>query len=113
MRLLKADPAAAKGWYAGPWNSDLTLSVGYANAGIDEPHLHARLTEIYLVARGTACIRVEAQTIDLAPGDMLVVEPGEAHTFLESSPGYFHFVIHTGEAAHPDKVMVARVRLGL
>ena len=31
MRLERADPTAAKGWYAGPWNSDLTVSVGYAN----------------------------------------------------------------------------------
>jgi hypothetical protein len=24
---------------------------------------------------------------------MLVVEPGEVHTFTESSPDYFHFVV--------------------
>src|SRR5690348_8939973 len=45
--------ADAKGWFAGPWDSDLAVSVGFANAGIDEPHVHAEVTEISLVARGT------------------------------------------------------------
>lgn len=35
------------------------------------------------------------QTITLKAGDMLVVEPGEPHTFIESSEDYLHFVIHT------------------
>ena len=62
---------------------------------IDEPHVHQQITEVYLVARGTADIRIERQTITLTAGDMLAVEPGEAHTFLTSTPDYFHFVIHT------------------
>ncbi len=117
MRIEKADPAVEKGWYAGPWNTDLTVSVGYANAGIDEPHLHGQVTEIYLVARGAAQVRVEGRTVTLEAGNMLIVEPGEAHTFLSSSPDYFHFVIHTpglsGEEARADKRPVPRSRLGL
>ncbi len=116
MRIAHAN-SADKGWYAGPWNSNLAVGVGYANAGIDEPHAHSRITEIYLVARGTAEIRVEQQTLTLRPGDMLALEPGEAHTFLTSSPDYFHFVIHTpafsGEVARQEKLPVARARLGL
>lgn len=116
MRIAHAN-SDDKGWYAGPWNSDLAVAVGYANAGIDEPHVHSRITEIYLVARGTAEIRVEQQTLTLRPGDMLALEPGEAHTFLASSPDYFHFVIHTpavpGEAARQEKQAVSRARLGL
>lgn len=117
MRVEKADPSAAKGWYAGPWNSDLIISVGYANDGIDEPHAHERVTEIYLVARGTSELRVEQETIALEAGDMIVVEPGEAHTFLSSSPDYFHFVAHvpglTSAEAREDKKHVPRSRLGL
>jgi mannose-6-phosphate isomerase-like protein (cupin superfamily) len=116
MRIARAD-LADKGWYFGPWNSDLNVSVGYANKGIDEPHIHSQITETYLVARGTAKIRVEQRTIELQPGDMLAIEPGEAHTFLSSSADYFHFVIHTpgmqGEAARTEKLPVDRSRLGL
>jgi mannose-6-phosphate isomerase-like protein (cupin superfamily) len=117
MRLERGVGASAKGWYAGPWNSSLAISVGYATTGIDEPHLHTHISEIYLIARGTAQIRIEQATITLVPGDMLVVEPGEAHTFLSSSPDYYHFVIHTpgvaGEIARTEKVPVTRARLGL
>jgi quercetin dioxygenase-like cupin family protein len=112
MRLAQADSAAAKGWYVGPWNSDLPLAIGYANAGIDEPHVHAQIIEVYVVARGTSEIRVEQETITLRAGDMIIVEPGEAHTFLANSPDYFHVVLHT-PALSEDKQLVARSRLGL
>ena len=117
MQVEEADPRAAKRWYAGPWNSDLTVSIGYANEGIDESHAHGRITEIYLVARGTSQLRVEQETVSLEPGDVLVIEPSEAHTFLSSSPDYFHFVAHvpglTGAEARDDKECMARSRLGL
>lgn len=117
MRLCQANTSANKGWYAGPWNSTLPISVGYADVGIDEPHLHTQINEIYLVARGTSVIRIEQETISLSVGDMIVVEPGEAHTFLDSSPDYLHFVIHTpglsAEKALADKVVVTRERLWL
>lgn len=117
MRVKRADLGVDKGWYVGPWNSDLAVSVGYANAGIDEPHVHSRITEIYMVAQGTSEIRVEQETITLQAGDVIVVEPGEAHTFLSSSPDYFHFVAHVpglaGEEARTEKAPVPRSRLGL
>ena len=116
MRLYHSSPEA-KGWFEGPWNSSLPLSLGFANAGIDEAHLHLSLTEIYLVASGSASLRVEHHTIHLARGDVAVILPGEAHTFTQSTPDYFHFVVHSpgqaGAAAAADKVLVEASRLGL
>ncbi|TAK24070.1 MAG: cupin domain-containing protein [Chloroflexota bacterium] len=117
MRLDRADPALPKGWYAGPWNSDLTVSVGYANEGIDEPHVHTRITEIYLVARGESVMRVGQESVALMPGDMLVIDPGEPHTFLSSLPGYFHFVFHipglSADEIRAERRSVTRSELGL
>ena len=117
MRIERADPEIAKGWYVGPWNADLGISVGYANEGVDEPHLHKRMTEVYMMARGTAEMRVEDQTVRLYEGQVIVIEPGEAHTFVSSSPDHFHFIVQFpglhGEAARDDKVVVERARLGL
>ncbi len=117
MRCEHADLTATKGWYVGPWNSELPIAIGYANAGIDEPHVHTQITEIYLVARGASQIRVEQETITLHRGDMIIIEPGEAHTFLSNSPDYFHVVLHTpalaGDNARRDKQPVSRARLGL
>ncbi len=116
MRLEKAG-TDAKGWSIGPWNSEVAISIGYANQGIDEPHLHTEITEIYLVVKGQALIRIEQEDVDLTKGDILVVMPGEAHTFLSSSPDYFHYVIHTpglsGEQAKNEKRYVSRERLSL
>jgi mannose-6-phosphate isomerase-like protein (cupin superfamily) len=110
MRLFRLDPAIDKGWYAGPWNSSLPISIGYANAGIDLPHLHRQITEIYLIARGTAKLCVDNQTLIISAGDMILVQPGEAHTFLSSSPDYLHFVLHIPglpeEAARADKILL-------
>ena len=107
----------AKGWFAGPWDSGLGISVGFANQGVDEPHVHVRITEIYLVARGASSIRVERETVELESGDVLIIEPGEAHTFLASSDDYLHFVVHSpglaGAEARAEKRLVARSRLGL
>lgn len=117
MRTETTDLDIVKGWYWGPWNSNLDISVGFANAGVDEPHLHRRMTEIYLIARGTAEMRIETKTILLSEGHVIAVEPGEAHTFLSCSPDHFHFVLQVpgleGEEARADKILVSRSRLGL
>ena len=38
MRIERADPSIVKGWYLGPWSSDLPITLGYAPKWIDEPH---------------------------------------------------------------------------
>lgn len=117
MRVGRATRSLAKGWYFGRWNSSIPVAVGYANAGIDEPHLHRTVTEIYLIARGSATVRAGDQTVRVEMGDVLAIEPGEAHTFLDSSDDYLHFVVQTpsleGEEAAADKEIVERARLGL
>ena len=81
------------------------MPVGYANEGVDEPHLHEAMFEIYLVARGESTALVNEREVSLQAGDMLVLEPGEAHTFVESSEDYFHFVIQT-PFIKGDKVLI-------
>ena len=52
MRILEPNTNIDKGWFAGPWDSDLTISIGYANTALNEPHCHKTTTEIYLFAHG-------------------------------------------------------------
>jgi mannose-6-phosphate isomerase-like protein (cupin superfamily) len=49
--------------------------------------------EIYLVALGESTAMVDGEAVLLRAGDLLVVEPGEVHTFLTSSEDYLHFVV--------------------
>jgi mannose-6-phosphate isomerase-like protein (cupin superfamily) len=94
MRIARADNSRpAKGWYLELAHPVLPC-IGFANQGIDEPHYHRELWEVYLVATGTSTIVVDDTPIALGPGDVIVVEPGEVHTFAESTPDYFHFVLH-------------------
>ncbi len=94
MKHAHLDASQAKGWFFGPWNSDLPVPVGYANQGIDEEHFHEQMFEVYLVAQGESTVVVDGQEIQLKQGDALVVEPNEIHTFVSSSEDYLHFVIH-------------------
>lgn len=106
MHLLSSPTDRAKGWLIGPWNSSLPLPIGYANEGIADRHYHRQIYEIYLVARGTSMAMVAGKAVALTAGDVLVVEPGEVHTFTESSADYLHFVVQTPFVVG-DKVSVA------
>lgn len=94
MIHLSSDEDKPKGWLVGPWNSDLPVPVGSANRGLNEKHYHARMHEVYLVARGQSTAVVNGQEVSLAAGDVLVVEPHEVQTFADSSEDYLHFVVH-------------------
>ena len=95
MLYFGKDGQAVKGWFVGPWNSSIPVAVGYANAGVREQHYHAEMYEVYLVAQGKSTVVVDDQTVILEAGSVLIVEPGEVHTFIESTSDYYHFVVHT------------------
>ena len=94
MQLHHVDKSQSKGWYVGPWNSQVPVSIGFANQGVDEKHYHAQMFEIYLVAQGWSRIVIDGKAHTLRAGDALVVEPHEVHTFAATSGDYLHFVVH-------------------
>jgi mannose-6-phosphate isomerase-like protein (cupin superfamily) len=102
VRVLRAgdDP---KGWLAGPWESDLPVGIGYATEAIDAPHTHDVVTEIYLVAAGTARAVIDDRTVDVAAGDVVIVEPHEVRSFTASSADYRCFVLHVGGDGGADR----------
>jgi mannose-6-phosphate isomerase-like protein (cupin superfamily) len=105
MHIARNDPAKpAKAWYTELAQPDLPF-VGFANEGVNERHYHRQAFEIYLVARGSSTVVVDDATVVLQPGDALVVEPGEVHTFVHNTPDYFHFVVQW-PAVGDDKVRV-------
>ncbi len=107
MIVVRNDEAKpAKGWYSELDHPSLP-TIGFANRGLNEPHYHRQLYEIYLVARGSSTMVVNGRPVTLDAGDVIVVEPGETHTFVESTPDYFHFVLHC-PPVRGDKVVVER-----
>jgi mannose-6-phosphate isomerase-like protein (cupin superfamily) len=97
---------SGKGWFAGPWDSSVPVARGSADVGVDDRHVHDSMYEIYFVARGTSLAVVDGHAVELRVGDVLVVEPGESHTFTDSSDGYLHFVVQApfvkGDKRTPD-----------
>jgi quercetin dioxygenase-like cupin family protein len=94
MIVARNDAARpAKGWYRELVHPALPF-MGFANQGLNDQHYHRELYEVYLVARGSSTIVVDETSISLHTGDVIVVEPGEVHTFVKSTPDYFHFVLH-------------------
>lgn len=105
MIVARNDAARpAKGWYPELVHPALP-SIGFANQGINERHYHRQLYEVYLVARGSSTIAVDEIAIALHAGDVIVIEPGEVHSFVKSTPDYFHFVLHC-PSIRGDKVIV-------
>ncbi len=101
----KIDKGKSKGWYLGPWNSKVSIPIGFAVKGINEKHYHERMFEIYLVASGESIVVVGGKTVKLKSGDILVVEPNEVHSFTNNSDDYMHFVLHV-PFVKDDKVLV-------
>jgi mannose-6-phosphate isomerase-like protein (cupin superfamily) len=93
MILGDATEGSGKGWAFGPWNSALPVAIGFADIGVDDPHHHTEMFEVYLVARGTGTAVVDGSDVPLKIGTILAVEPGEAHTFHNSTDDYLHFVV--------------------
>ena len=74
--------------------------------GVNERHFHSQMHEIYMVAKGESVAVVNDEELILVAGDVLIIEPGEVHTFVDSSADYVHFVIHT-PVVQGDKHVVA------
>jgi hypothetical protein len=49
MQHLKVDSGKDKGWFVGPWNSEIPVPIGYANTGVSLAHYHT-------VFSGTLCL---------------------------------------------------------
>lgn len=96
----------ASGWIGGAWNWGVPVAIGYATAGLDEPHRHERTTEIYLVAVGSSIAVVDGVEIEIEAGDVLTVEPHEVRSFSRSSDDYRCFVLHVGGDGTSDRVPV-------
>ena len=95
----------AKGWYLELCHPTLPF-IGFANQGVNERHYHRELREVYLIASGSSTIVVDGVSTTLHAGDVVVVEPGEVHTFVENTPDYFHFVLQCPPVTG-DKIVVS------
>jgi len=55
-------------------------------------HVHPSQTERFAVAEGTLVLKVDGQEKTLSPGDVAIVEPGQAHKFWNAGDEPVKFV---------------------
>ena len=59
MQVLLPDNDVDKGVFAGTWDSDLDISLGCADRGVDVPHNQNALMEIHFFARRDVNMLIE------------------------------------------------------
>jgi quercetin dioxygenase-like cupin family protein len=105
MRVVRIGEDA-KGWLAGPWESSLPVSIGYATEALDAPHRHGVVTEVFLLAQGDAVALVDGSEVRLVAGDVLIVEPDDVRSFVASAKEFRCFVLHVGGDCTADRIAV-------
>lgn len=95
MILENVDGWDGERWFVGPWNSSVPAAISFGGHAAPTAHAHDEMFEIYLVASGSATLEVAGAPTTIERGQILVVEPGEAHHFTHASPEYRHFVVQT------------------
>ena len=88
MQVYDYDKRPTRKSTCGSLRESFTKEVGFARAimrkGLSVPHYHKKLTEYYLVLQGTGTLRIklkngELKNINLKPGIIVKIEPGEIH----------------------------------
>ena len=108
LRSPTVTPEDGKGWFAGPWDSTLPVAVGWADRGA-EPATSPRPDDGRSIWWRGARVRLWSRALPFAlrPATCWSVEPGEAHTFIDSSADYLHFVVQAPFVRN-DKVDLGR-----
>lgn len=109
MKISKID-GMVKGWFVGNFQpsvlctSDVEVALKtYVEGDFEETHYHKIATEITLVVSG----RVVMFETEFAQGDIVVVEPGDATSFLALSDAVTVVVKHPG--ASNDKYLGEKI----
>ena len=85
MKLLR-QLLSHEGWRLDEAGMPIQVGVKFGTSPFGKGHLHRTMAEYFLLVAGSMKISVAGQTLEIEKGDLLVVEPGEAHEVLGCSP---------------------------
>ena len=80
-RLLQKE-----GWHLAEAGLPIQVGVKFGASPFGKRHLHKTMTEYFLLLEGELRLWVNEETMAMKKGDLLVVEPGEAHEIRDCSP---------------------------
>jgi len=76
---------------ASPANSGLTrhslAEIRHPPGTASQEHYHTEAEEVYFVTEGRGGIRIDGETRNIGPGDVVVILPGQRHTVWQEGEG--------------------------
>ena len=75
-----------EGWHLAEAGSPIQVGVKSAVTPFGGKHLHKTMAEYFLLLAGDLRLWVNGETLEVKKGDLVLVEPGEAHQVLQASP---------------------------
>ncbi len=82
-----------EGWRLGEAGMPIQVGVKSGATPFGKKHLHKTMAEYFLLLAGELRLGVDGEILDLVKGDLIVVEPGEAHEVLFASPDALLFLL--------------------
>lgn len=68
------------------------------------PHAHRTSVEVYIVTRGECVLEVDRERVDLHPGDIVLMEPGDVHALANHGQEAFELLVFKTNATEGDVV---------
>jgi mannose-6-phosphate isomerase-like protein (cupin superfamily) len=79
--------------------------ITHPPASAARAHHHTVADEVYLVRSGRGQIRLDGVTHAIAPGDVVVIRPGQCHKVWNEGPEDLVLVVTCAPAYAPDEVV--------
>ena len=94
---------------ASPGNSSLTrhslAEIRHPPGTSSQEHFHTEAEEVYYVLEGRGGVRVDGETRDIGPGDVVVIVPGQRHTVWQEGEGDLVLLVTCVPAYSVDEVV--------
>jgi quercetin dioxygenase-like cupin family protein len=85
MRILR-QLLKKEGWHFAETALPVQVGVKSADTPFGGKHLHKTMAEYFLLLEGNLRLQVNDEILEMKQGDLILVEPGEAHQVLHGSP---------------------------
>lgn len=84
MKVIAGLPEK-EGWHLRDGGFPIQVGTKSGATPFSGPHLHKTMAEYFFLLEGEIRLRVNDETILVRRGDLVVVEPGEAHEVLHAT----------------------------
>ncbi|GEM_PF-1249322 len=84
MRVI-AGVLQKEGWHLAEAGLPIQVGVKSGASPFSHGHLHRTMAEYFILLRGSVRLRVDDRELVMKQGDLVVIEPGEAHAVIHAS----------------------------